>query len=415
MRSMSASAFWVLVSHVLSRGSLMLAAIFLARQLSPSDFTIYSYFQITVTMLGTYAALGLGVTASRLFAEYSTRPSVSIKYDSPIATLVWLSFLLTIAVGIVVSVIPSKWIAGGLGLPHWLLTIGVMVLALDVIPSGAILGLELYKQATAIFACVALVMLSGTLLAARTQDPVLAMLTLVISFFIQAAGQYILITKYVGVRRMFTLSSNFRRDLRTIGAFAGPMFIVSLLAASGPWAVGRMILSTQNGNYEFALYSIGLQWFAFGMIIPGLTSRVVLPRVVRAAGLNSINNTRDISRIGALTALVAAVIMSLFVLLFGTQLIRLYGHHYDTHPWLIIAFVTIAVVTAPSNAIGNVIVARDGQFQWLLLTIFWFILVLFCSWFTRDLGTWSGAIALGAGGATLSCGAYSLGRRRNLI
>jgi hypothetical protein len=66
---LATNAVWSLLSHLLSRGSLMVAAIILARALPTPAFAAYSYFQMTVSMLAAYAALGLGVTASRYFAE----------------------------------------------------------------------------------------------------------------------------------------------------------------------------------------------------------------------------------------------------------------------------------------------------------------------------------------------------------
>ena len=75
-RVLAKNAFWALLCHVLSRGSLMLAAILLAREFETSSFAAYSYFQLTISMLATYAAMGLGVAASRFFAEAGYRANV---------------------------------------------------------------------------------------------------------------------------------------------------------------------------------------------------------------------------------------------------------------------------------------------------------------------------------------------------
>ena len=90
-RLLATNAVWSLVGHILHRGSLMLGAILLARSLATDSFAAYSYFQMTVSMLSTYAALGLGVTASLHFAELGHENGGP---PAPIGTLLAISLVL---------------------------------------------------------------------------------------------------------------------------------------------------------------------------------------------------------------------------------------------------------------------------------------------------------------------------------
>jgi len=105
-RALATNAVWALASHVLHRGSLMLGAILLARSLPTGDFAAYSYFQMTVAMLTTYAAMGLGVTASRFFAEYGHQRDGAA---APLGTLLALSFGLAAVAFLVILLLPGAW------------------------------------------------------------------------------------------------------------------------------------------------------------------------------------------------------------------------------------------------------------------------------------------------------------------
>src|SRR5690606_31752242 len=73
----------------------------------------------------------------------------------------------------------------------------------------------------------------------------------------------------------------FRKDIFvSITKFVGPLVFITILAASSSWILGRLILK-DYGEHTFAAYSIGLQWFALALFIPGMISRVVLPRLIR--------------------------------------------------------------------------------------------------------------------------------------
>lgn len=359
-RLLATNAFWSLVSHVLHRGSLMLAAIFLARSLDPQGFAAYSYFQMTVAMLATYAAMGLGVTASRYFAEFGHAHATD---SAPIGTLLALSLLVAIIAFLMVLVLPQEWLQAGLPIPKWLVALGVAVTVAGVVPGGGILGLEKYREATVVSFLSGSVMLGIAWAAATQQSPRFGMWGIVAGMGIQAIGQVVVIARATGWQIIVGSCRWAASDLRKLAGFAGPMFLVSILAGSGTWIVGRMILA-DGGEQEFAAYSIGLQWLALGVLLPGMVSRVVLPRIVRTDAANA----KRLVRAGAIMALAPALLMAAAGLLLAPWLIRLYGGDYASFTFVIPAFLGVAVLSSPINTLGNAILARNGQVTWLRFT-----------------------------------------------
>ena len=412
-RVLATNAIWSLLSHVFSRGALILASVILARTLATPSFAAYSYFQLTVSMLATYASMGLGITASRYFAEVGhgrpgqTRP--------PLGMLCLVSFVISCATFVLVLLLPTAWIAAGLKVPQWLLALGVACTAAGVIPGGAILGLERYREATAISAISGIMMLLSAWWAARYELAVLAMWGLTIAALVQAVGQFAIAVRVVGWSGLRVEPGKCASEIRQIFEFAGPMLLVSLMAASGSWIVGRIILDMGGGAHAFSLYTIGLQWFALSLVIPGMISRVVLPRLVRTSHEEAGHAQRRLVRTGALLSTTAAAGMAVVGAAFGPYLMLMYGANYHAGRWFIGAFMGAAIFSAPANTLGNAIVARDGQRSWLAVTFVWLVVLLLAAVSASGFGAWSGALAQALGALTLAGLAFVVARRRGLV
>lgn len=338
----------------------MIAAILLARSLEPQGFAAYSYFQMTVAMLSAYGAMGLGVTASRYFAEFGHEPT---GVAAPIGTLLILSLVMGVLAFCLIISLPQTWLHAGLPVPQWLIALGVAVSVMGVVPAGGILGLEKYRDASFISLISCLVMLGMTWIAVRGQSPRVGMWGLIAGISVQAAGQLVVIVFTTGWQAISSSCHWTWKELRKLAGFAGPMFLVSILTGSSTWIVGRLVLAGSN-EVEFSAYSIGLQWFALGLMIPGMVSRVVLPRLVRTEG----GEARRFVRVGSLMALAPALLFAGAGAVLAPWLIQLYGEQYTSYVYVISAFLAIAALNAPINTVGNAIVAKGGQVIWLILS-----------------------------------------------
>ena len=80
------------------------------------------------------------------------------------------------------------------------------------------------------------------LLAVTLEDIRVAMLTAVLAALFQAIGEGFIVIRELGWSWVMEGARLRKDDISEILKFAGPMFLVSLLAASGAWLLGRMIL-----------------------------------------------------------------------------------------------------------------------------------------------------------------------------
>ncbi|WP_027950391.1 oligosaccharide flippase family protein [Haliea salexigens] len=407
-RALLNNAFWSAFSHLLQRGSLMLCSIILARSLTTEGFASYSYFQMTVVMLSTYAAMGFGVAASRFFAEIGADEQSSVL--PPVGLLVAISTFMSIAAFFAILMLPRALIDSGLPVPHWLIAIGVAVTVLGIVPGGGILGLEKYRQASLVSLFSAFAMLSFTTLASIQQEPTLGMLGIVLGLLIQIVGQYIVIFQTTGISVFASTCRWSLAEIHKILWFAGPMFLVSVLSGSIAWIVGRLIFAA-SGEIEFALYSIALQWFALGLFLPGMVSKVLLPRLVRIGE----SDFRQVVRRGTAMAVVPAVLFAFFGLLFAPWLIRLYGSQYSSFAYVIPAFLAVAALNAPINTIGNAIVAKNGQLHWLWFSCISFISLMACLIIAPATTTFWAIFAHGVAALTMLTVVLIHAKRKRLI
>lgn len=60
---------WTFFSTIIARGLSLLVFIFLARILGAEEFGKFSILQSTMAMIGTFAGMGIGMTATKFIAE----------------------------------------------------------------------------------------------------------------------------------------------------------------------------------------------------------------------------------------------------------------------------------------------------------------------------------------------------------
>ncbi len=392
----------------------MLASIILTNMLSTEKFAAYSYFQLTASTLASYSSMGLGVTAAKYFAEYSRPGSTTVP---PLGTLWSLSIIFGVTMAIGVLFIPKSWIGASLDIPAWLLALGVLALSLSVLPGAGIVGLERFQLGALSSAISAVVIVIGSLLAGMYGSAMAAMLFLVLSSLIHSAVNCWVIFNSIGLRRVVSSIEFCKEEMRAIFHFAAPMLLVTLLVSSATWLMGRILLTHTDGNYQFSLYAIGLQWLSLALFLPGMITRVIFPRFIKAKeeGCRKGGQINDLMRAGVLYASFAGVIVCVLVALFNPLLIDLYGDQYAEQRWLLFLFAVAALPSAPTGSIGNGIVANGGQRAWLLLTIVWFVCLVIVAWLLRDMGAVGMAASYGICGLLMFSMAYLYANSRKLI
>lgn len=272
-------------------------------------------------------------------------------------------------------------------------------MSLGVVPGGAIVGVEKYRESAVSSALAGLLALGGSWLAVALGSPEVAMIAIVAGGLLLAVCQYVIVGRAIGWHSMLSDSGLAPAKVKQVYEFAGAMMLVAAMTGSGAWLVGRMILSA-SGPAEFALYSIGMQWFALAALLPNVVARVLFPRMVREADLGALHARGTL--VGATQlAMVSAVVVVLLCVALGPWIARAYGGAYAAGRWLIGAFMAAGLLNAPISTMGNAVLARSRQRTWAAVTGVWFVVLLSVAAAASACGqgAWSGSVSQGVANA----------------
>lgn len=378
---------WMTISHLLSRGSIILSGMLVARYLDQTAFSSYSYLLLTATMIAIYSAMGIGITTTKYYAKLETQ-----KESTPIATLGLLNLILAI-ITVVLFFIFNKFIVPyNLHIPIVIMGAVILCMTLDIYSSNALIGLEKFRQLAYVSIFSTIINLLSVGLAIYNKNIIYSMGGLALSAFVQFSLNISCVVVNLRKLNLFSILTIRYQHTKEIFKTIGPMLFVSLIAASGTWVIGRFILLdySKNALEQFALYSIGLQWYSIALFLPTMISKVILPKLIKTSHKSSIHLLRKNCWI------VFGICFSFAICgLFAQPLISaFYGEKYDIPKGLIFAYLCAATLSAPANIIGNTIIANNKEFEWLLIVICSFLTNLAISYFTLDLGAWMGALAL---------------------
>jgi len=272
--------FWSLVGAVISRGLGVLSAIIVARLVGITAFGEFTIIQSTVGLFGTFAGLGLGITATKYVAEL--RETDRVRCGRIIGLI-----LLAAALGGLVAgaglVLFASWLATHTlaepGLAPLLRSGSALVLfsTLQGVYSGALGGFENFKR-------VAQVNWLGGILGA----PLLMGFTFfgglpgaVWGLVLQnalgcAIGHRALLLEAAkaGVKLSYAPQPG---DWRILWHFSLPAFLSSALAGPANWICNTFLANQDHGYVEVALLNAAGQWKNFLTFLPLMMTSVLVP------------------------------------------------------------------------------------------------------------------------------------------
>lgn len=410
---LATNAVWSLARHLLSRGTLFASTIVVARMFTSEELASYVYFQLTVAMIAAWGSAGTGVASSRVFAEHHSGGEQD--KTAALDAVRLLSVAMSCLAALAVLCIPVAWLALPERVPKWLFAAGAAAVTLTAVPAGAVIGTARFKLAARVGVLSGIALLVTVAMAGWLHSITVAMAGIVFWGLIQAVGDWRVATKGTARLRARVTWRQRVDALTVLFSLSIPMAAVSILSASANWLLARVILLA-SGERELALYGIGLQWFALGLVLPGVISQVsFLPIVRRRVAKAASASTRALILRSAWSCLAVTGVVLVGFLIAGRYIFGVYGPEYARAWWIGAVFLMAALIYAPINVVGNAIVAADGQLVWLALTALAVAVMVLVGIVFGEHGAVAGALALCAGGGTHLGSGLAEARRRGLI
>ena len=319
--------------------------------------------QSTVGMLGIFAGLGLGVTATKYVAEFRSRDperagriiALSCAFAIVSGGLLAL-FLLIYAPALAVKTLNAPAMADELRIASVLLFLN----ALNGAQTGALAGFEAFRAIARInlvrgliafpvtFAAVLLWRLSGAIWALA----VTAAVTCLLSQF-SLRGQCMR-------RGIHTPVFGGWAEGRILWAFSLPAFLTGALAGPAMWAANTMLVNQPHGYAEMALFSAASQWKSAILFGPLVLAQFALPL------LSNLNGEKDLSRYQktlrwhfVLTAAVSTAVAAP-VALAAPHIMSLYGQSFQ-EGWLVLVLSAATAVIACLNGVVGTAILSAGS------------------------------------------------------
>lgn len=167
------------------------------------------------------------------------------------------------------------------------------------------------------------------------------------------------------------------------------------------WGLPQGIAGRQINPQEFALFSIGIQWFSIACLVPNVMNRVTLPRAVDAVSRAGLGNDGRVPRDLLWRARLAqeTLVVSGLTFAFAPLLIRLYGPIFVDGEAILGFFVLASVLFALSSVVGGYPVATEERRIWMIAALPQMTTAIVVTWYFVDLGAVVGAFGISVGAA----------------
>jgi O-antigen/teichoic acid export membrane protein len=395
-------ATWSLIGAAISQGSTLAASVITARILGREQFGKYGMIQSTVGMLGIFAGLGLGVTATKYVAEFRNRDPeragriIALGWAVAIVSGGLLALaLLAFAPVIAAKTLNAPLLANELRIASLLLFFN----AINGAQTGALAGFEAFQAIARVNLVRGLLTLPVTVLAV-----LLWQLHGAVGALAVTAGVTCLLSQ-VSLRRQCT-ALGIRTQLlsgwserRVLWTFSAPAFLSGALVGPAIWAASTMLVNQPGGYIEMGLFSAANQWRSAISFIPGVLAQFALPILCNLNGERDANRYGKALRWNLILTTASASAVALPVILVAPGIMRLYGHDFQQGWIVLVLSAATAVITCANGVVGAAIMSAGSVWVGLIFNAMWAaVLLVGCHYFIPT------RLALGLAGSML--GAY---------
>jgi len=375
--------FWTVTGAVISRVLGLLGSIILARILGKVPFGELGTIQSTVGLFGSFAGLGIGITATKYVAEWREL------HPARCGRVIGFSLSAALVGGLLAGaglVVFADWLAAHtLAAPQLapMLRSGAALVALSALQGaylGALTGFEAFKQVAWVNWVSSLVgvplAVAGTLWAGLAG----AVWALIAQTAVGCALGHWALNKEMlkaGVKMSFTLGLH---EWAMLWRFTLPVFMSTLLATPASW-FSRTLLVNQPGGYgEAALVSAANQWMNLVNFLPFTMGGVLVPIF---ANLYATHRRADFMKLLQQNLLLnagVALAVALPLMLCAPIILGFYGHGFREGTSIFILTMTCGMFVAINNLFSRAMQSAGRAWIDLASNGLWAMVVVTTSW-----------------------------------
>ena len=356
-------AVWSLIGAAIAQGANLAASVITARLLGRDQFGEYGIIQSTVGMLGVFAGLGLGLTATKYVAEFRNRNPqragriIALSSAVAIVSGALLALcLLAYAEPLAAKTLNAPALSAELRIASVLLFFN----ALNGAQTGALSGFEAFRDIARINLIRGLVTFPVTVAAVLLWRLPGAIWALAVTAAVTCLLSQVALRRQCKALGIHTRLWSGWTERRVLWTFSTPAFLSGALVGPAIWAANTMLVNQPGGYAEMGLFGAASQWRNAIAFVPSVLAQFALPI------LSNLNGARDTSRYGKalrwnliLTA-AAATAVAIPVALGAPLIMRLYGHGFQ-QGWLVLVLSAATAVISCINVVAGTAILSAGS------------------------------------------------------
>jgi len=409
-------AFWSVAGTLVSRGFFLASSVLCARFLGKAGFGALGMIQSTAGMFGTFAGLGLGLTATKYVGEYRQSDPAKVgrilalsAAAAAVSGVVMAVVLASLAGYLSRTILAAPKLAQPLAIGAGLVLFG----AVNGAQTGALAGFEAFKTIAVLNVCVGIASFPLVAIGVWNHGLTGAVSGLVAALVVNWALNSCALRSECarsGISYDFVTCHG---ELHILLEFSLPALLASIIVGPALWACTALMVRHPDGYAQLGLYTAADKWRLMILFVPTCVSTVALPILSNLYGARDHCAFRKVFRANALLDTGITFVAGVVIAVFAVPIMALYGVSFSAG-WPILIVLCFAAVPEGLNTIlGQPLIA--GQYMWwrfafdvllvaVLLGLGW---LLIPKWNALGL-----AVAYGGSFASACVGLYVFARAR---
>ncbi|WP_208414633.1 oligosaccharide flippase family protein [Paenibacillus castaneae] len=385
---------WNVVGIIGQKSFTMISSILVARMLGATVFGEYGIINGTVSMFATFAGLALGMTSTKIIAEYKTNDKNKVE------RVLGLTNLFAVLSGIIMMVLVyllADWLAinhlnnKSIAIYLKIAAIGLLFNTFNGVQRGSLSGFEKFSHIAKVDVLMGISSCFLTLYFTYYYGLIgLVTVGIAISVINNIVCTY-LIRRTLKQNNMKINYKEFYKEINIFWYFSLPSMLSSIMVGPVTWFANTVFVKIPNGYTELGIYNAANQWKTLLMLLPQTFSMVMLPILVSAKNKNDIN----LDKINMWFSWIIVIVLSIPLVNIPDVISYLYGSEYISQSYnttlVIVALTTLLI--SYNSGIGRVLMTNNLVWLSFLSNLFWGIVLIVSSYILRDLGSIGFALA----------------------
>ena len=392
---------WSLAGAVASQAFSLAAQVIAARILGKSDFGRLGIINNTAGLFGILAGFGLGLAATKFIAEYRiTDPERSGRFVGASTLLsCGVALFATALMAILAPLVADKALHDQSMTP--LIRDGALLVLFSSIAgaeSGVLAGLESFKSIAKVNLVRGLVCIPLTVLGAKMFGVRGTVWGLSATAAVACIIGWRMIRSACLEQKIPIVLARVRQDWLSLLSFSVPAFVNGAVPGPAMW-VSSTLLVTKASYAEMGIFNACFQWRMALLFIPAIVGQVTLPVASSLSAPSDKNRRRRSVYAGLAINAAVALPPTVILILFRTQIMRLYGPSFATGGATLALTAVSAFMAAVISPVGNAIVAAGGVWAGAAMNAIWGVVLVALTWNFVEMGYGATGVALAYVGA----------------